>query len=190
MPAHRTTARTAAVVVLSAAVTAAGVLAVAAPALAGAQVARSAAPLVRYAAPGGDEVPAGATGRVQAVATPRGTTTVTLTVTGLLPHETYGAHAHVKACDDGFGGGHLQLVRAPSPEQNTGAYANPVNEVWLDLTTDATGTGHAKAQVPWQIAPGQGMRSVIIHRNHTSSAFAAGVAGTAGPKLACLDAVL
>lgn len=189
MHTHRSRTRTAAVVSVSAALAAAGGLAVAAPALAGADVSRTGGALVRYApASTAERVPAGATGRVQAVVLPDVRTRVTLTVHGLLPRATYGAHAHVSACSVSQGGGHVQLRRAPSPEENTGEYANPVNEVWLDLTTDEAGDGRAQTEVSWPIRPGGALRSVIIHRDHTSTVFDAGLAGTAGPKLACLDA--
>jgi Cu-Zn family superoxide dismutase len=63
-------------------------------------------------------------------------------------------------------------------------FANPQNEIWLDLTTDAAGNGHAKAVVDRPFPPGRRPGSVIIHERHTSTG--AGVAGVAGQRVACL----
>ena len=64
------------------------------------------------------------------------------------------------------------------------AFANPANEIWLDLTTDAAGNGRAKAVVDWQFPSGRRPGSVIIHERHTSTG--AGTAGVAGQRVACL----
>lgn len=184
--------RTVTVVCASAALAAAGALAVAAPALAGADVTHSAGTLVRYdpTTAGIQPVPVGARAKVHSVATPQGRTIVTLTVTGMQPDETYGAHAHTAGCAlDVKGAGHWQKVPLPADVANSPAHANPQNEIWLDLTTDAEGNGSAKAVVDWQFRPAEAPRSVIIHANHTDTgATDPKKAGTAGDKLACLPA--
>lgn len=155
----------------------------ASPALAGSEQVRAEGPLTVYSA----AVPAGATAQVKAVANSAGDTIVTLHVRGLEPRTAYGAHAHVNACglDGAAAGPHFQNVVDPVSPSVDPAYANPVNEIWLDLTTNAAGHGVAHAKVPWQFSPDRRARSVILHEQHTSEA--PGSAGTAGPRLACLD---
>lgn len=65
------------------------------------------------------------------------------------------------------------------------ALANPGNEIWLDLTTDAEGDGEARAQVPFAFTD-RAPASVIIHEGEMT-ATGAGEAGTAGGRVACLD---
>ena len=132
-------------------------------------------------------VPAGATGEVKAVYNSAGDTIVTLHVRGLKPRTAYGAHAHVDSCglDGAAAGPHFQNVVDPVLPSVDPAYANPSNEIWLDLTTDAAGNGVAHAKVSWQFSPDRKARSVILHEQHTSKA--PGSAGTAGARLACLD---
>ena len=169
---------------LPAAVGAAAVaLFVASPALAGAEQVRVAGPMTVYSA----AVPAGATAQVEAVYDSSGDTVVTLHVHGLTPRSAYGAHAHVDACglDGAAAAPHFQNVVDPVSPSVDPAYANPSNEVWLDLTTDAAGDGVAHTEVSWQFSPDRRARSVILHERHTSDV--PGSAGTAGARLACLD---
>ena len=62
------------------------------------------------------------------------------------------------------------------------AYANPRNEIGLDLTTGAAGAGSATATVGW----GRNRRagSVIIHAMPTAAG--PGEAGVAGARAACI----
>lgn len=182
--------RTAALIGVSTAVAAAGALAVAAPALAGAGVTHDTGALVRYTPVTAEPVPAGARAKVHSVTTPEGRTLVTLTVTGMRANETYGAHAHTAGCGlDVKGAGHWQKVPLPAGATNSPAHANPQNEIWLDLTTNAAGNGTAKAVVDWPFSPAAAPRSVIIHADHTNTGAAEPKkAGTAGDKLACLPA--
>ncbi len=159
-------------------------LGLAAPALAGSGAHVSGEP-TRYAAvaPLAD-VPEGATVKVSSVETGDERTIVTLHVKGMRPLARYGAHAHVNACDSAdpkAAGGHFQFVRGGATDP---VFANPQNEIWLDLTTDAAGNGHAKAVVDRPFPPGRRPGSVIIHERHTSTG--AGVAGVAGQRVACL----
>ncbi|MFK4362908.1 hypothetical protein ABH939_006443 [Rhodococcus sp. 27YEA6] len=64
------------------------------------------------------------------------------------------------------------------------AYANPSNEVWLDITTNANGNAQSTATVDWKFREG-GAQSVVIHADRTKDAL--GEAGTAGDRLACID---
>jgi Cu-Zn family superoxide dismutase len=155
---------------------------VAAPAQAAAERVRAEGLLTRYDAA---LVPEGATARVQEVRTASGSTVVTLQVRGLLADHEYGAHAHVNACGStgAAAGPHYQDVVAPAGHSTDPAYANPRNEVWLDLTTDAEGNGSAQTVVRWQFRP-SGANSVVLHARHTATEE--GSAGTAGSRLACL----
>ncbi len=159
-------------------------LGLAAPALAGPGAHVSGAP-TRYdaVAPLAD-VPEGATAKVHSVETGDERTIVTLHVTGMRPLARYGAHAHVDDCDrrdPKAAGPHFQFVQGGATDP---AFANPQNEIWLDLTTDASGNGHAKAVVDRPFPRDRRPRSVIIHERHTSTG--AGVAGVAGQRVACL----
>lgn len=162
---------------------AASLAGVAAPAEAAAERVRAEGPLVRYDAA---LVPEGATARVQQVRTASGSTVVTLHVRGLLPDHAYGAHAHVNACGStgAAAGPHYQQIVAPADHATDPNYANPANEVWLDLTTDSEGNGSAQALQGWQFRTG-GAGSVILHMRHTATE--PGTAGTAGARVACLS---
>ena len=168
-------------------------LVLAAPAIAQ-NVARSAGELTRYPDQpiAGSPVPEGATARVQRVETGDGRTIVTLRVSGMAPSAAYGAHAHVGGCGDpasdraGLAAGpHFQHEPDPVKPSVDAAYANPQNEIWLDLTTDRAGNGHARSVVEWQFKPTRRPMSVIIHEGHTLTTE--GKHGVAGKRVACLD---
>ncbi|MDQ3093108.1 MAG: superoxide dismutase family protein [Actinomycetota bacterium] len=128
--------------------------------------------------------PAGAELTVASSATDGGTR-VELTVDGLAPNRTYGVHAHVNPCGEtgDAAGPHFQNVQDPVSPSVDPAYANPRNEIWLDVRTDADGAGSATTEVPFDFA-GRAPASVVLHETPTS--IAAGEAGTAGGRLACL----
>ncbi len=154
----------------------------ASPALAGADHARAGGPWTTYSA----DVPTGATARVTAVYHAGGDTLITLHVKGLAPRSEYGAHAHVDPCGvtGAAAGAHWQHVPDPVTPSVNPVYANPHNEIWLDLTTDEDGNGVARSRQDWQFAPGQAPRSVVLHAQRTSTM--PGTAGTAGARLGCL----
>ena len=120
-----------------------------------------------------------------------GGTTVTLDVEGLLPDRGYAAHAHAKPCGATAtdAGPHFQNTvdpaAGPGRLSTDPDYANPENEVWLDLHTDADGDGHAEADVPFAFVENRSPRSVVIHEAETT-ATDAGHAGTAGGRAACI----
>ncbi|MEU8659668.1 superoxide dismutase family protein [Actinoplanes philippinensis] len=115
---------------------------------------------------------------------------VNLLATGLTPGRSYGAHLHTSACgqDPAAAGPHYQ--HRPDPAAGPGrpstdpAYANPRNEIWLDFTADRNGVGRAVSAQDWVFADDRQPRSLVLHAEHTHTA--AGVAGTAGARLACL----
>ncbi|WP_181784553.1 superoxide dismutase family protein [Pseudonocardia pini] len=114
---------------------------------------------------------------------------VTLAVTGLLPNRTYGAHAHQKPCGPAAAdsGAHFQHTADPVKPSVDPAFANPVNEVWLDFTTDAEGAGSVTAtQSEWAFTEQAAPRSVVIHALPTSTE--PGKAGTAGDRAGCVSA--
>lgn len=156
---------------------------VASPAFAGADRVRSDGPLVAYSS----AIPQGAAVRVQAVYDASGSTIVTLHVWGMAPNTAYGAHAHVNACGltGAAAGPHFQKVQDPIVPSVNPAYANPRNEIWLDLVTDEEGNGVAQTRVPWQFGSDRRAHSVIIHVEHTHTGPSD--SGVAGARLACLN---
>ncbi|WP_432106432.1 superoxide dismutase family protein [Streptomyces sp. AA1529] len=133
-------------------------------------------------------IPAGAGITVARRATPHGTT-VWLRVRGLLPDRTYGAHVHTRPCGGrpGDAGPHYQHRRDPRQPSTDPRYANPRNEVWLDVTTDAAGRGGAVSRHGWTFRPG-GAGSVVLHERATRTGQ--GHAGAAGARLGCFTVPL
>lgn len=118
-------------------------------------------------------------------------TTYALKVTGLLPDRGYAAHAHSKPCgkvgDDA--GPHFQHKKDPAADKENPSvdaeYANPENEVWLDVTTDAEGAGKSEAEVPFSV-DGAAPQSVMVHAKEKTPTED-GKAGKAGDRVACLS---
>jgi superoxide dismutase, Cu-Zn family len=119
-----------------------------------------------------------------------GTTAVRLEVAGLLPGRGYAAHAHVNACGPtgDAAGPHFQNqvdpAAAPGRPSTDPAFANPQNEIWLDLRTDGEGDGESTAEVPFVFAD-RAPASVVIHEAEVT-ATTPGQAGSAGARMACL----
>jgi superoxide dismutase, Cu-Zn family len=133
--------------------------------------------------------PAGA--RLSATMTPSGnTTTVELTVSGMLPNRGYAVHAHTNVCGEtgAAAGPHYQNridpAATPQKPSSNPDFANPRNEVWLDVRTDATGSGTARTTVPFVFAD-RGPGSIVVHEA-METATAPGKAGQAGARIACL----
>ncbi|GAA2566125.1 superoxide dismutase family protein [Pseudonocardia hydrocarbonoxydans] len=131
-------------------------------------------------------VPVGARGAVSAQTGDAGTT-VTLAVRGLAPERPYGAHVHTQPCGPtgDVAGPHFQHEVDPVQPSVDPAFANPGNEIWLDITTDAAGAGTATATVPWAFDRDRRAQSVIIHAMPTATG--PGEAGTAGARAACIS---
>ncbi|MFJ8912281.1 superoxide dismutase [Amycolatopsis sp. NPDC102389] len=130
-------------------------------------------------------VPPGARAHVFGLTSKAFGTSTAVLVTGLLPNREYGAHAHTKPCGatGDLAGPHYQNVEDPVKPSVDPAYANPRNEIWLDLTTDATGRGVAVSKVDWTFGDRRA-HSIVIHETHTHTD--PGHAGTAGARLACV----
>ncbi|WP_238012411.1 superoxide dismutase family protein [Dactylosporangium sp. AC04546] len=134
--------------------------------------------------------PSAVKGPASAVLTLRedaGHTKVALAVDGFMPNRSFGAHLHAKPCgpapDDA--GGHFQHQPDPAPSPSGDPqYANPNNEIWLDFTTNDQGHGQATAEQDWELTPGHRPASLVVHA--TATMTSPGVAGTAGPRVACM----
>jgi len=117
--------------------------------------------------------------------------TFLLEVTGMQPDRGYAVHAHVNPCGDtgDAAGPHFQNevdpAATPDAPSVDPAYANPKNEVWLDIMTDADGAGTSEATAPF-VFNDEAPASIIVHAE-MMTATARGEAGSAGDRLACLD---
>lgn len=111
----------------------------------------------------------------------KGTSKVILRVRDIDPAvagHTLGAHLHTGPCITGDGA-------AAGPHYNADAIAGRVpatisaqTEIWLDFTVSTSGSGTARAVVPFVPRPGN--RSIVIHQDPTDHH------GAAGPRLACV----
>jgi Cu-Zn family superoxide dismutase len=119
-----------------------------------------------------------------------GSTTVELTVSGMLPNRGYAAHAHTNACnvDPASAGPHYQNRIDPAATQQTPStnpeFANPTNEIWLDFRTNGSGSSSMRTTVPFVFTE-RGPGSVVVHEA-MQTATGPGQAGTAGARIACL----
>jgi Cu-Zn family superoxide dismutase len=134
-------------------------------------------------------VPPGATAHLEILPSARGVT-VTLQVTGMIPRRSYGAHLHTSPCTatPAQAGPHYQNEHdpnaGPSKPSSDPSYANPANEVWLDFTADASGAASAVADEDWTFSADYPPKSLVVHSEATRTAM--GMAGMAGPRVACL----
>ena len=134
-------------------------------------------------------VPAGATAQVTMRPAADGVT-ISLSVTGMVPRRVYGVHLHTDPCgaQPTEAGPHYQHRPDPkavaSPPSVDPEFANSRNEVWLDFVADSLGAGTANSTKPWRLDEINPPRSLIVHAEQTK--IDPGVAGTAGPRVACL----
>ncbi|MCE7000964.1 superoxide dismutase [Saccharothrix sp. S26] len=121
-----------------------------------------------------------------------GETTVRLSADLLVPDRGYAAHAHTDPCGKKGtdAGPHYQheVDPAATPERPSvdPAYANPRNEIWLELTTDGRGNGTAETTVPFVFGD-RTPASIVLHE-HPKTETAQGRAGSAGGRIACFTA--
>jgi superoxide dismutase, Cu-Zn family len=114
-----------------------------------------------------------------------GKTKVKLTVDRLPPNRPFGVHVHKLSCAEMSAGPHYQHNETPDGGSRTdNAYANPTNEIWLDLTTDAQGKKTVEHLTDWIIVK-EKAKAIIVHDMLSSTAV--GMGGTAGARLACLN---
>jgi Cu-Zn family superoxide dismutase len=122
-------------------------------------------------------------------------TNAELTVSGLVPNRGYAVEANTNACspNPAAEGPHYQnridpTVSPTSISQATSTnpdYANPRNEIWLDVRTDATGSGTSRTTVPF-VFTDRGPGSVVIH-DAAATAAGPGQVGNGGAPIACLS---
>jgi Cu-Zn family superoxide dismutase len=134
-------------------------------------------------------------GHLRAVLAPSGeSTNVEFTVSGLLPNRGYAVQANVNSCG-GFPdaeGPHYQnridpavtpaatgMAASTNPE-----YANPNNEIWLDVRTDASGSGTSRTTVPF-VFTDRGPGSIVVG-DAMQTGTGPGQAGKGGARIACL----
>ncbi|MGH3824586.1 MAG: hypothetical protein ACRDRA_17400 [Pseudonocardiaceae bacterium] len=117
-------------------------------------------------------------------------TAAELVISGLLPNRGYAVHAHTNACGatGAAAGPHYQNqidpAATPQAPSTNADYANPRNEIWLDVRTDATGSGTSHTTVPF-IFTDRTPGSIVVH-DAMVTATHPGHAGQAGARLACL----
>jgi Cu-Zn family superoxide dismutase len=135
--------------------------------------------------------PTGAAVTAVVVPSSNGSMTATLAVSGLLPNRGYAAHAHMNPCGatGEAAGAHFENHQDPSvtpPAASTNPeYANPKNEIWLDVHTDAAGAGTATTTVPFILTGNRMPGSIVIHEAMQTET-APGHAGQAGARIACV----
>ena len=106
-----------------------------------------------------------------------GQTLTSLVVEGFLPSRSYGAHLHTKPC------GRTGDDAGPHYQHFSGQ-VSPTSEVWLDITTDASGAGQATARHAWLLDPAALPKSLVVHAKRTKASGPE--VGTAGDRVACL----
>lgn len=119
-----------------------------------------------------------------------GSTTAELIVSGMLRNRGYAVHAHSNTCgDDPDSVGphyqnHIDPAATPQMPSTDPAYANPRNEIWLDIRTNIVGSGTSHTTVPF-IFTGRRPGSIVVHEA-TQTSTALDHAGEAGAPIACL----
>ena len=106
-------------------------------------------------------------------------TSVKITVRGLEPGTTYGAHLHNAPCAVNAGGAHYK--------DDPAGLSTPPNELWLSSTSDpmagitanAAGVAQGRGSADWVARPEA--EAVVIH------AIPPGGTTAGGPKIACAD---
>jgi Cu-Zn family superoxide dismutase len=138
--------------------------------------------------------PAGA--RLAVVMTPSDeSTNAQLTVSGLLPNRGYAVHGNVNACSPNPAAEGPRYQNRADPAVNPTSisgetstnpeYANPRNEVWLDVRTDATGSGTSRTTVPF-VFTDRGPGSIVVD-DAMETATGPDQAGKGGARIACLS---
>ena len=137
-----------------------------------------------------DLAPLGAALTAALIPSSEGSTTAEFTVSGLLPNRGYAVHAHTEACGvTGEAAGphfqnHEDPAATPQAPSTNPEYANPRNEIWLDVRTDTAGAGTSRTTVPFVLTdrlPG----SIVVHEA-MQTPTGPGEAGQAGARIACL----
>lgn len=113
-----------------------------------------------------------------------------LTVFGLLPNRGYAVYAYANACGASAGAAgrrfqnHLDPTATSQNPSSDPRYANPDNEIWLDVRTDIAGTGTSHTTVPYTLSdrvPG----SLVVH-DVVQTPAGPSEPRKAGDRIACL----
>lgn len=108
-----------------------------------------------------------------------------LSVAGLLPNRGYVARAHTNACGATAeeAGTPYQNRIDPAARQASSTdpqYANPRNELWLDIRTDGDGSASSGASVPFTFTD-RAPASIVLYDTQTTAP------GPVGVPVACLN---
>ena len=113
--------------------------------------------------------------------------TAEFTVLGLLPNRSYAVYAYTKPCGVTADAAGARFQYHPDPATSAQAlstnpeYANPENEIWLDVRTDTAGAGTSHTTVPFVLTD-RVPRSMVVH----DKPIEPGQAGTKASRIACL----
>lgn len=118
-------------------------------------------------------------------------TMATFDASGLLPNRGYAVHLHSNPCGlvGETAGPHFQHHVDPAATPETPStdpqFANPRNEVWLDVRTDGTGAGRSSTEILFALTD-RLPASLVIHEEMVT-ATEPGKAGNAGDRVACFS---
>lgn len=113
-------------------------------------------------------------------------TRANLSVAGLLPNRGYAVQAHTNACGataEEAGPRYQHRIDPDAARQASSTnpeYANPGNEIWLDIRTNSDGSASAGTTVPFTFTD-RAPASIVLY-DATATA-----AGQAGAPVACLN---
>ena len=131
-------------------------------------------------------------GHMTASLTPSGDSTIAdFTVSGLAPNRGFSVIAHVNTCGGVPGGEgprfqkHIDPAASPGKPSTNPEYANPTNEIWLDVHTDSTGAATSHATVPFVLTD-RGPGSIVVHDQQQTTATSSQPAGQTSDRVACL----
>jgi Cu-Zn family superoxide dismutase len=136
-----------------------------------------------------DLAPIGAAMTATIIPTSEGST-AQITVLGLLPDRGYTVYAYDKACGatPGAAGArfqeHLDPAATAATPSTDSRYVNPRNEIWLDVQTDAAGTGTSATTVPFVLTD-RVPHSIMVHDKMQASKDPSQAADI-GARIACL----
>lgn len=111
-------------------------------------------------------------------------TRANLSVAGLLPNRGYAVQAHANACGatgEEAGPRYQHRIDPDAARQASSTnpeYANPRNEIWLDVRTDSDGSASSGASVPFTFTD-RAPASIVVYDGQTSD--------QAGAPVACLN---
>ncbi len=112
-------------------------------------------------------------------------TVANLSVAGLLPNRGYVARAHTNACgatSEQAGPPYQDRIdpAATQASSTNPQYANPRNEIWLDIRTDSDGSASSGASVPFTFT-NRAPASIVLYDTQTPPP------GQVGVPVACLN---